>query len=65
MKLHYTKSEVNKLQEEIYFTDDELEILKCWILDYSLVQMSDKIKRSTRTVSRIKKSILEKINKAP
>ena len=63
MKLNYTKSEVKSMKEEIYFTDDELKVLEMWILDYSLVQMADKLTLSTRTISRRKESILNKINK--
>lgn len=63
MKLNYTKSEVKSMKEEIYFTDDELKVLEMWILDYSLIQMADKLKLSTRTISRRKESILNKINK--
>lgn len=63
MKLNYTKSEVKSMKEEIYFTDDELKVLEMWILDYSLIQMADKLTLSTRTISRRKESILNKINK--
>lgn len=51
------------MKEEIYFTDDELKVLEMWILDYSLIQMADKLTLSTRTISRRKESILNKINK--
>jgi predicted DNA-binding protein (UPF0251 family) len=64
LKLNYTKSEINKFKEEIYFTEDELEALEYWMLDYSLNKMADKMHLSTRTISRRKRSILDKINRA-
>lgn len=63
MKLNYLKSEVKKLKEEIYFTDEELEILEYWNLDYSLTKIADLTHLSTRTVSRRKKSIKDKLDK--
>ena len=65
MKLNYTKSEVKKLKEELYFTQQEEQILEYWNLDYSVVQIADKLNVSTSTVSRRKKNIRDKINKAP
>lgn len=65
MKINYTKSEVERLKSEIYFTKDELKILEYWLLDYSIVQMAEELKLSTSTISRRKKTIREKINKAP
>lgn len=63
MKLNYSKPEVKCFKEHIYFTEDELKVLEMWVLDYSLIQMADELTLSTRTISRRKQSILEKINK--
>lgn len=62
MKLNYSKPEIKCFKEHIYFTKDELKVLEMWMLDYSIVQMADKLTLSTRTISRRKKSILDKIN---
>lgn len=61
MKLTYTRQEVKEIEEKSYFTDEEKQILEYWLLDYSIVEMSDKMKLSTSTISRRKKSILNKI----
>ena len=61
MKLAYTRQEVKEIEEKSYFTDEEKQILEYWLLDYSIVEMSDKMKLSTSTISRRKKSILNKI----
>lgn len=61
MKLTYTRREVKEIEEKSYFTDEEKQILEYWLLDYSIVEMSDKMKLSTSTISRRKKSILNKI----
>jgi DNA-binding CsgD family transcriptional regulator len=61
LKLTYTRQEVKEIEEKSYFTDEEKQILEYWLLDYSIVEMSDKMKLSTSTVSRRKKSILNKI----
>lgn len=61
MKLTYTRQEVKEITEKSYFTDEEKQILEYWLLDYSIVEMSDKMRLSTSTISRRKKSILNKI----
>lgn len=61
MKLTYTRQEVKEIEEKSYFTDEEKQILEYWLLDYSIVEMSDKMRLSTSTISRRKKSILNKI----
>jgi DNA-binding NarL/FixJ family response regulator len=61
LKLTYTRQEVKEIEEKSYFTDEEKQILEYWLLDYSIVEMSDKMKLSTSTISRRKKSILNKI----
>lgn len=61
MKLTYTRQEVKEIEGKSYFTDEEKQILEYWLLDYSIVEMSDKMKLSTSTISRRKKSILNKI----
>lgn len=63
MKLNYTKDEVKRIKEQLYLTEDEEEILEYWMLDYSNTKIADLVKLSTRTISRRKNSILEKINK--
>ena len=55
------RQEVKEIEEKSYFTDEEKQILEYWLLDYSIVEMSDKMKLSTSTISRRKKSILNKI----
>lgn len=61
MKLTYTRQEVKEIEEKSYFTDEEKQILEYWLLDYSIVEMSDKMRLATSTISRRKKSILNKI----
>lgn len=63
MKIIYSKKEVKELEEEAYLNKEELEILEYWILGYSMVQISEKVKLSTSTISRRKKTILEKIER--
>lgn len=63
MKLNYTKAEVEKIKDSVFFTEDEELVLKYWLLDYSMTKMSDIMKLSTSTISRRKKNILDKINK--
>lgn len=63
MKLNYTKDEVKKLKEKIYFTQQEEQILEYWNLDYSIVMIADKLNISTSTVTRRKKEIRNKIDR--
>ena len=63
MKLNYTKPEVEKIKDSVFFTEDEELVLKYWLLDYSITKISDIMKLSTSTISRRKKNILNKINK--
>ena len=63
MKLNYTKAEVEKIKDSVFFTEDEELVLKYWLLDYSMTKISDIMKLSTSTISRRKKNILNKINK--
>lgn len=64
MKLNYTKPEVEKIKNNVFFTEDEEQILKYWLLDYSMTKIADIMKLSTSTISRRKKNILNKIDKA-
>lgn len=64
MKLNYTKPEVEKIKNNVFFTEDEEQILKYWLLDYSITKIADIMKLSTSTISRRKKNILNKIDKA-
>lgn len=64
MKLNYTKAEVEKIKDSVFFTEDEELVLKYWLLDYSMTKISDIMKLSTSTISRRKKNILNKIDKA-
>lgn len=63
MKLNYTKTEVEKIKDSVFFTEDEEQILKYWLLDYSMTKIADIMKLSTSTISRRKKNILNKIDK--
>lgn len=63
MKLNYTKPEVEKIKNNVFFTEDEEQILKYWLLDYSMTKIADIMKLSTSTISRRKKNILNKIDK--
>lgn len=63
MKLNYTKPEVEKIKDSVFFTEDEELVLKYWLLDYSMTKISDIMKLSTSTISRRKKNILNKIDK--
>jgi len=62
-KLNYTRNEIEFIKSQIYFTEDELQILDMWLLDKSIVEMSMKLNISTATVSRRKNSIKKKIDK--
>lgn len=64
MKLNYTKPEVEKIKNNVFFTEDEEQILKYWLLDYSMTKIADIMKLSTSTISKRKKNILNKIDKA-
>jgi len=64
LKLNYTKPEVEKIKNNVFFTEDEEQILKYWLLDYSMTKIADIMKLSTSTISRRKKNILNKIDKA-
>ena len=61
-KLNYTRNEIEFIKSQIYFTEDELQILDMWLLDKSIVEMSIKLNISTATVSRRKNSIKKKID---
>lgn len=61
-KLLYTKNEIEFFKSQIYFTEDEEEVLEMWLLDKSIVEMSMKLNTSTATISRRKKSIKNKID---
>lgn len=63
MKLNYTKDEVKKLKERLYFTQQEEQILEYWNLDYSIVMIADKLNISTSTVTRRKREIKNKIDR--
>lgn len=63
MKLNYTKDEVKKLKERLYFTQQEEQILEYWNLDYSIVMIADKLNISTSTVTRRKREIRNKIDR--
>lgn len=63
MKLFYTKSEVEYLRKNIYFTRLEDEVLELWLRDISVVESSQKLNVSTATIGRTRKRILFKIKK--
>jgi DNA-binding NarL/FixJ family response regulator len=63
LKLNYTKDEVKKLKEKIYFTQQEEQILEYWNLDYSIVMIASKLNISTSTVTRRKREIRNKIDR--
>lgn len=63
MKLNYTKDEVKKLKEKLYFTQQEEQILEYWNLDYSIVMIASKLNISTSTVTRRKREIRNKIDR--
>ena len=61
-KLNYTKSEVDILKSNIYFTKEEEKILDMWLYESSIIEMSLKLNMSTATISRKKKNIKNKID---
>lgn len=63
MKFNYTKDEVKKLKERLYFTQQEEQILEYWNLNYSIVMIADKLNISTSTVTRRKREIKNKIDR--
>lgn len=65
MKLNYTRKEVDYIKDQLFFTDEEEEILMYWLLDYSIVKIADILHLSTSTVSRRKNSIKEKLKRLP
>lgn len=64
MKFELNRKEYNKIIEECLFTDDEKEVLEYLIRGWTIVQISINTNLSTSTVSRIKKSIINKIIKS-
>lgn len=63
-KLRYTTKEAENIKSLIYFTEDELKIFEMWLREKSIIEMSLELNLSTATISRRKKSILDKIKRA-
>lgn len=63
-KLRYTTKEAENIKSLIYFTEDELNIFEMWLREKSIIEMSLELNLSTATISRRKKSILDKIKRA-
>lgn len=64
MKFELNRKEYDKIIEECIFTDNEKEVLEYLIRGWTIVQISINTNLSTSTVSRIKKSIINKIIKS-
>ena len=62
-KLNYTRNEIEFIKSQIYFTEDELQILDMWLLDKSIVETALKLNMSERTICRKRKSIITKIKR--
>ncbi len=63
-KLRYTTKEAENIKSLIYFTEDELKIFEMWLREKSIIEMSLELNLSTATISRRKKSVLDKIKRA-
>jgi len=62
-KLIYTKNEIDYIKSQVYFSEQELEVLELWLIDKSVVETSMELNISTATVSRRRKDIKTKIDK--
>ena len=62
-KLLFTKAEISSIKEKIYLTKEESQVLEMWMQESTIVETSLKLNISERTVSRRRKSILNKIKR--
>ena len=62
-KLLFTKEEVSSIKEKIYLTKEESQVLDMWLEESTIVETSIKLNISERTVSRRRKSVLNKIKR--
>ena len=63
-KIPFTKTELNKILEEVYFTPIQKRIINYRLNDESRVKMADLEKVSVSTIDREIKEIAAKIQKA-
>ena len=62
-KLSFTKKEVEDIKSMIYLTDEENKVLELWLKESTIVETSIKLSMSERSVSRRRKSIINKIKR--
>lgn len=63
VKFNYTRKEIELIKSQIYLTDEEEQILDMWLLGKSIVETSLKLNMSERSISRRRKTIIDKIKR--